>query len=187
LAIIVVGGSSKSVGKTALICGILSAFPEIRWTAVKMTSHQYSQSQPIWEEPATGSVVNSEKGTDTARFLAAGANRALLITCERVEISQCVELLLAKLEPGAHVIFESNQIVEYLEPDVCIGVAGKKNAEAKDSFATILNHADALVVPADSDLELSTLTQGITVFRYTTWESVPGELLDWLRARLFAS
>jgi hypothetical protein len=43
MAIIVVGGSNRGVGKTALVCGLVAALPEYRWAAVKITSHEHTQ------------------------------------------------------------------------------------------------------------------------------------------------
>ena len=74
MAVIVVGGGGRGAGKTALVCGLMRALPEISWTAVKITTHEHGNSTPIWEETAPGDT------TDTARYLAAGARRALLVT-----------------------------------------------------------------------------------------------------------
>ncbi len=43
MAIIVVGGSNRGVGKTALVCGLIAALPEYRWAAVKITTHEHKQ------------------------------------------------------------------------------------------------------------------------------------------------
>ena len=74
MAIIVVGGSSRGVGKTALVCGLIASLPEFRWTAVKITGHKHGKPEPVWEETTAG------QGSDTARYLAAGARWALLVS-----------------------------------------------------------------------------------------------------------
>ena len=43
MAIIVVGGSNRGVGKTALVCGLIAALPEYRWAAIKITSRDHKQ------------------------------------------------------------------------------------------------------------------------------------------------
>jgi len=50
VAIVVVGGSGRGVGKTALVCGLIRALPEIPWTAVKITSDAHAVAKPIFEE-----------------------------------------------------------------------------------------------------------------------------------------
>ena len=62
MAILVVGGSHRGVGKTALVCGLIAALPEHRWTAVKITSDDHGQFAPVWEDTEPG------QGTDTARY-----------------------------------------------------------------------------------------------------------------------
>jgi hypothetical protein len=183
LSIIVVGGSNKSVGKTALICGILSALPDFHWTGIKITSHRYGHAQHIWEEPAARSARDDEKWTDTTRFLAAGARRAFLLSREQTEFSQVVGELLASLEPGANLIFESNRIVEYLKPHLCLGLVGE--GVAKNSYSLFMRCADALVV-ADTVPQLAAPTPTIPAFRLADLKNISPELLEWLHLRLSA-
>jgi hypothetical protein len=49
MAVIVVGGGGRGAGKTALVCGLMRALPEIKWTAVKITTHEHGKETPIWE------------------------------------------------------------------------------------------------------------------------------------------
>src|SRR5437899_1035365 len=92
LAIVVVGGSTKDIGKTALVCGVISALRDLGWTAVKITGHDYGPqlSASSSESASAGTIVweetNSEQATDTARYLAAGARRAFLVTRPGPEI-----------------------------------------------------------------------------------------------------
>ena len=39
MALIVVGGHSRSVGKTSVVAGIIAALPEMHWTAAKITQY----------------------------------------------------------------------------------------------------------------------------------------------------
>ena len=39
MAIVVIGGHSRSVGKTSVVAGLISALPELNWTAVKVTQY----------------------------------------------------------------------------------------------------------------------------------------------------
>ena len=56
MAIIVVGGSNRGVGKTALVCGLIAALPEYRWAAVKITTHEHKQ-------PVSPGRANSGEGS----------------------------------------------------------------------------------------------------------------------------
>lgn len=43
MAIVVVGGSNKGVGKTTLVCALIAALPEYKWNAVKISTHDHRQ------------------------------------------------------------------------------------------------------------------------------------------------
>jgi hypothetical protein len=37
--VIVVGGHTRSIGKTQLVCDVISAFPQVKWIAGKITQY----------------------------------------------------------------------------------------------------------------------------------------------------
>jgi len=39
MALIVIGGHSRSVGKTSVVAGLISALSEYNWTALKITQY----------------------------------------------------------------------------------------------------------------------------------------------------
>ena len=95
MAIIVVGGGGRGVGKTALVCGLIAALPEFAWTAIKITSHPHLGPEPVWEETSAG------QRCDTTRYLAAGAARAFLVAATEDDLSQTFTALRAACPPGA--------------------------------------------------------------------------------------
>ena len=90
--IVVVGGNRPKAGKTTVVCRIIAATPEARWTAIKLTVDQH--------EPTTHG--------DTERYLAAGAMRAILTN----EIGTI----------AGNIIIESNSILRKLKPDLFVFV-----------------------------------------------------------------
>jgi hypothetical protein len=179
MPIVVVGGSGRRVGKTSLLCGILSAFPEYRWIAAKITSHEHGKRETIWEETTRGS------GTDTARYLAAGAGRAFLVTAADAKLP--IAEIWNAIDSDKNVIFESNRIAGALTPDLCIGVLGGSEMESKSSFEPFSRRADAFVIPADGDAGRLRLPAPAKLFRLLNYDRVSPEMLDWLRARLGSS
>ena len=184
MAIVVVGGSGRDVGKTALVCGLIAALPEFAWTAVKITSHLHGLAEPIWEETTPGN------GTDTARYLAAGAHRALLTTAPQEDSSperdfpRLINDLRARLGSGANILFESNRILDYLLPDLCLIVRFRAEhaAPVKPSFSLAARHAHAMVERAESD---RMLTEGPKpVFQLVNLERLSPEMMAWLTRKL---
>jgi len=171
------------VGKTALVCGLITALPEFAWTAVKITSHNHGVTQPLWEETTPG------QGTDTARYLAAGAQRAFLATPALHDDSpvpdfpQLLAELWSKLGPGAHVLFESNRIAQSLKPDLCLLVHGGL-AWHKASFSIALPHGDAMVALSDADGMIVGGEQSKPIFHLASLGRISPQMQAWLRRGL---
>jgi hypothetical protein len=175
MAIIVVGGSGRGAGKTALICGIVRALPEIPWTAIKITSHAHGKPPPIWQETVAGD------GSDTARYLAAGARRALLVTASEDALGPIVQQVLRECLPPAGAIFESNSVLRCLRPDLCLAAASSLKGEHKPSYELVEQRMDAMVELAGHDhiVEAEKIT-----FRLASMERVSPTMVEWLRERL---
>ncbi len=188
MAIVVVGGSTKDIGKTSLVCAVVSALRDFKWTAVKITGHSYqpdastsrAESKPceptIWEEK------NAGWGTDTARYLAAGARRALLVTRHGPDVP--INEIRAAIEDDHNIIFESNRIVGAVRPDVCLALVGEGAAEMKPSFARLLRKADALVTLDEARIESAEKSPGIPQFHLQSLSHLPPEMANWLRSQL---
>lgn len=185
VATIVVGGANKGVGKTNLICRIIGAFPQFRWIAVKITSdiHDPGQSEPsstIWKETIAG------QGTDTARYLAAGAIRAIFVTAAAsdIPIAEIQAAIGSDSGTAANVIFESNRIIQVLRPDICLAVIGDAHSAAKASFQPFAQHADAFVTTGASSVLPADANSTARIFNLDSFDRISGEMLAWMQARL---
>jgi len=82
LAIVVIGGHSRKIGKTSAVASLIARLPQHLWTAFKITQYGHgfcsANGEPCVCETDDHAIAVSEErrrtsGTDTARFLAAGA------------------------------------------------------------------------------------------------------------------
>jgi hypothetical protein len=121
--IVVVGGQSRNVGKTRAVCDIISATPEASWVAVKVTAHAHA--------------VNLDRGSDTDRYLAAGAVEAHLLTGRPP----------VQLPDGRNLIIESNSILDQLTPDLFFLVVDPSVPDWKPSALRCRRKANAIEVP----------------------------------------
>ena len=128
----------------------------------------------MWEERNAGSE------TDTARYLAAGARRALLVT--RFGAETPVEEIRRAIGADRNVIFESNRIVDAIKPDVCLALVGG-GAEKKVSFLRLFEMADA-VVSVGAAFEEGRAE--IPRFRLQSVDRLTPEMVVWMRERLRA-
>jgi molybdopterin-guanine dinucleotide biosynthesis protein len=117
--VIVVGGSRRKAGKTTLVESLIRENEEAGWTAIKITPHRHAEARG-----------------DTERYLAAGAERALLLQHE--DLPRIGEFIAA----ARNVIVESNSVLDYVRPDVCIFVVDR--GETKPSFARHIGKADVV-------------------------------------------
>jgi len=184
MAIVVVGGGGRGAGKTALVCGLIRALPEMQWTAVKITTHEHGHEhgkpRPIWEETTPG------QQSDTARYVASGARRSpgqVTASAETAddELGPVVENILRECSQTGGVIFESNSVLRVVRPDVCLCAAMSPWAEMKPSHRLLLEHADAMVELAAHDhiIEAEKIT-----FRLASLDRVSPVMVDWVRERL---
>jgi hypothetical protein len=157
MAIIVIGGHSRSVGKTSVVAGLISALRDFHWTAVKITQYGHgvcsANGAPCDCATADHTWAISEepdrKGkSDTSRFLLAGASRALWVRTEQGRLAEAMPSLRQKLGGSRYVIIESNSVLKFLRPDLYIPVLDPDTDDFKNTAREFLDRADAVILHA---------------------------------------
>ena len=152
---IVIGGHSRSVGKTSVVAGIISALSEFDWTAVKITQYGHGICSANGEacDCATGDhswAISEERDrsgeSDTSRFLVAGAARSLWVRTEQGRLAEAMPTLRQRLEGATNVIIESNSVMKFLRPDLYLTVLDPATADFKNSAREFLDRADAVIL-----------------------------------------
>jgi hypothetical protein len=192
---IVVGGHSRNVGKTSVAAGLIRAFNKYPWTAIKITSHWHGSTPAssgrerenicdIYEE------VDREGTSDTSRYLAAGACRALWVRIKDDPSGASLQPLLPILQSCPFAIIESNRIVNVIRPDLFIMVLRYDIGEFKDSALRALKQANAAVVvnsnltqPLWKGVEPEALSN-IPLFATADPRMLPQGFLDFVQSRL---
>jgi hypothetical protein len=162
MAVIVVGGHTKNIGKTSVVCGLISALPDRCSTAIKISQsgccaspdsgapgdrdgagHSFSITEE--QHSAGGPVVG---GTDTSRYLAAGALRALWIHTCPCRLAEAMPRIRVEVARAQNIVLESNSVLRYLQPDVYVSVLDPEVADFKATAALYVDQADAILLPA---------------------------------------
>jgi len=150
MAWIIIGGQTKNVGKTTLICNIIAAFPRVGWTAVKISSHSHiPQDIKKLAEGAGWTIGQQNPNTDThdtARFLRSGAVRALLVQADASSLKSACASLAHELASAQNVIVESASAAGFLHHDLLLLLLDPAQDDFKDSASQQLDRADALVL-----------------------------------------
>ena len=155
MALVVIGGHSRSVGKTSVVTGLISALPEFRWMAIKITQYGHGICSANGEacDCATADhswAISEERDrsgeSDTSRFLLAGAASALWVRTEQGRLAEAMPALRARIEGAANVIAESNSLLKFLRPDLYLTVLDPATTDFKNSAREFLDQADALIL-----------------------------------------
>ena len=155
--LVVVGGHSRNIGKTAVVAGLIRKLRHRRWTALKITQYgngvcsQSSQVCGCEAEPDHPFALTEEyepNRTDTGRFLAAGAERSLWLRTPAGELPRAAETLRKILSSTANVIVESNSVMELVQPDVFLMLLDFSCQDVKPSSLRFMDRADAFLVIA---------------------------------------
>ena len=161
--VIVVGGHTRSIGKTQLVCDVISAFPSSRWIAGKITQYGHGvcaqngedcDCAPTEHVCALDWETRSDTGTDSSRFLAAGAWRSFWLRTKQGYLAEGLPLLRSALAHARRddsgeelqLIVESNSLLQFLKPSLYFAVIDPAKEDFKDSARTALDRADALVL-----------------------------------------
>jgi molybdopterin-guanine dinucleotide biosynthesis protein len=139
--VIAISGSCAGAGKTLLAERLLPWLPNC--AAVKVRAHDSEPLSVIVERDATHCP-----GTDTARFLAAGARRGFLITGPSDAARGAVEKILDSGEFDV-VLIESNAMSRELDADLSFFVAAE--GEAKPSARECRERAHITVTAIDRE------------------------------------
>ena len=99
MALLVIGGHSRNVGKTSVVAGLIAALPEYEWTAVKITQYGHGICSANGEacDCSTGdhswaiSEEHNRSGeSDTSRFLVAGAKKVFWVRTEQGRLAEAM-------------------------------------------------------------------------------------------------
>jgi hypothetical protein len=202
MSIVVVGGHSRSVGKTSLVAGLISAIPERPWTAIKITQFGHGIcanhggecgcSSGVLHEFAIDEERNRDGDSDTSRFLKAGAQRVLWVRTRQGFLALAMPDLRNELARATDVIIESNSVMQYIKPDLYLVVLDPANPDFKPSARHYLDRASAVILhdsdssPTWNNVSLKPVA-GRPMFRVHPPEYVTPAIVDFVCAQLPAA
>jgi hypothetical protein len=167
--LIVVGGHTRSIGKTQLVFDIIRAFPRIDWIAGKITQYGHGvcarngencDCAPTEHVSALDWEIHADSGTDSARFLQAGAKRSFWLRTKQGYLAEGLPLLRQALaefaashpvarkvrDPKTALIVESNSLMQFVKPSLYFAVIDPLKDDFKESAQIALDRAHALVL-----------------------------------------
>lgn len=128
----------------------------MHWTAFKVTQFGHgmcsANGEPCDCETANHTIAISEErhgatGTDSARYLAAGAMRSFWVRTRQGNLAEAMPRIRKELERAENAVIESNSILRFLRPDIYLSVLDPAVEDFKESARLYLDRADAILVP----------------------------------------
>ena len=202
MALVVVGGHTRNIGKTGVMAGVIAATPERAWTAIKITQFGHgvcsANGEPCDCETADHTIAISEErsstsGKDTARYLLAGARRSFWVRTRQGQLAEAMPRVRQLIAGAGDAIVESNSVLRFVRPDLALFVADGGVSDFKPSALRYLDRVDALIVVGEA-AEREAHWQGVAPsllagkprFRVDAHTFSSPELEEFLRSRLNA-
>ena len=200
MAVIVVGGHTRNIGKTSVVAGLIHAMPEMHWTAFKITQFGHgvcsANGEPCDCETADHTIAISEErerasGTDSSRYLAAGAVRSLWVRTRQGQLAEAMPRVRKEIAAAENAIVESNSILRFMKPDIFVSVLDPETKDFKESAKQYLDRADAVVMVGAGapvwDGISPKLIERAKRFSGSEEQYVSVELVAYIKAKLAAS
>jgi len=200
MAILVIGGHTRSVGKTSVVAGLIAALPSFHWTALKITQYGHGVCSANGEacDCATADhswAVSEEKDrsgeSDTSRFLVAGADHSWWVRAQQGHLAEAMPRIRKILAATENAIIESNSILSFVKPDLYLTVLDPQTADFKASAQSCLDRADGVLLhsaqgsesPAWKQVSLKPVIDR-PMFAIRPPNYVSPEVVEFVRARL---
>ncbi len=171
MAVIVIGGHSRNLGKTSVVAGLIAALPECHWTAFKITQHGHHVYSPHGSScgcatPGHTAAISEERDrsgeSDSSRFLVAGAVRSYWVRTRQGFLAEAMPKVRELLAAAENAIIESNSVIRFLRPDCYLVVLDPKTADFKESARFFLDRATAFLVREDEPLASGAAWPGVS-------------------------
>lgn len=133
---IVIAGTHSSIGKTSLAEELLQTLPN--WSALKVTVKKDSRCP---RREATCNVcaelkqdfeiiknkrIISQKGSDSARLLEAGAKKVVWLKSSSSGLKAGLQKALVQLKSAEGVLIEGTSVLKYIKPNLAIYLKDKQ-------------------------------------------------------------
>ena len=196
MAIVVIGGHSRNVGKTSVVAGLIARLPCYNWTAFKLTQFGHGRcslnGRPCQCETADHAwAITEEKDwsgkSDSSRFLVAGAKHSFWVRTAQGQLQKAMPAIQLRLQDAENAILESNSILKFIRPDVYISVLDPATEDFKSSAQRYLDRADAIILHRAARRESSWQEISLPdrpVFVIDPPEYVSSEVVEFVEQRL---
>jgi hypothetical protein len=144
--LLLIAGTGTKSGKTSVACRIISQFPDLEITAIKITPHFHETTSGLLSvSEGKGYAIYEETERhgfkDTSRMLEAGAAKVYFAKVWDNQLFEVFMEIMKSIPEGAPVICESPALRNFAEPGVFVIMNSKVIHKHKDiTHLTALPH-----------------------------------------------
>ena len=203
MAIIVIGGHSRNVGKTSVVAGLIAKLPAYNWTAFKLTQFGHGRcslnGKPCQCATADHAwAITEEKDrsgkSDSSRFLTAGAKHSFWVRTAQGQLAKAMAGHPAQARyDGECRSWSRTASLKFIQPDLYISVLDPSNEDFKNSAQQFLGRADAIILHRTGDrtpqwpgISLESITDR-PVFMVDPPRYVSDEIIEFVAGHLNAA
>ncbi|MHC1775978.1 MAG: hypothetical protein AB9834_11255 [Lentimicrobium sp.] len=175
--LIIIGGSSRNVGKTTLAVKLIEKYAgSVSITGLKVTSirpgedsHHGSHSDRDLQNFRITGETSDQSSKDTARMLTAGADRVFYIETPDNQINNAVDMFLATENTGGPIVCESRNLRIAVIPGLFVLLKHYDASQIKPGFDYYEKLAD-IILTIDPDTRNSGSLADMIIWDGNSWK-----------------
>jgi hypothetical protein len=153
--LLLIGGASRNVGKTTLICSIISHFgTKLPIVALKIKTiyperqdfHGKDHNPLLNEDFRLIEEFNVSGPEDTSEMLRAGAKRSFRLKVKESHLHRAFIHFTNQIDKNSLIVCESNSLRKTALPDLYLLIKNKDDQNMKPSAAELEKYADRIII-----------------------------------------
>lgn len=149
---LIIGGASRNVGKTELVCGLVRRFGSAHDVVSLKISGINPGNEPFHgeHEPLPGKFHLLEESSrdgvkDSSKMLLAGASKSYYLRTRDEFLQEAVESFFSLVDKDSVIICESITLRKIIRPGLFVLVKGNKEESVKKTLGEVLHLVDLTI------------------------------------------
>lgn len=164
--LLIVCGSGRNVGKTALVRSIINNVKDkCKIAAIKVSPHFHGQTKEnlIWQSTNCNIYLENKITTkDSSLFFQAGANPSYYVETNDSMLEIAFNKILTLIDKDSLIVCESGKLARYVKPEILVFVESTdKSLNKKQIFRDI---ADLIITTTPGDFEKELISVKSKIF-----------------------
>jgi hypothetical protein len=150
---LIIGGASRNVGKTELVCGLIRRFGSEREIVSLKISGINPGSDPLHGDhgppPEKFHLLEETSKTgqkDSSKMLISGASRSFYLRTGDEHTMDAMDYFFSVVDPGSVIICESIMLRRFIRPGLFVMIRSNREESVKKSLGEVLHLIDLTIL-----------------------------------------